>query len=263
MFAFYENHQEQEAFRRMTIQNFDFPSHLHKETEIVYITEGRCILHIEHQQYELTKGMIAVIFPHCVHSYHARFDYEATIYLLDSVFLSDYEALLTAYCPETPIFESSVDMKSLLQQTEPLSPTANYRQYFLQKALWQLIFAQFLQVLELRKRASENLSLTHQILSYIDTHYREPLSADSVAEALHSNVYTISKIFSNKIEMSFPLYLAHLRISHAKQLLETTTLSILEIALQSGFETQRSFNRHFINQTQTTPRVYRSNYLSH
>ena len=63
--------------------------------------------------------------------------------------------------------------------------------------------------------------------------------------------------------MSLPLYLAHLRISYAKQQLETTTLSILEIALQAGFETQRSFNRHFLQQTNLTPSAYRSKYLIH
>lgn len=263
MFAFYENHRENEPVRRMDIQNFHFPNHLHKETEIVCVTSGICILKIEQQEYQLTEGMIAIIFPHCVHRYYSTFDYQATIHLIDSSFLSDYESLLTAYCPKNPIFDSSYEMKNLLAQIKALDSTDDYRQYYLQKALWHLIFAQFIQVFELRKRQSEKLSLTHQILTYIDTHYREPISAADIALAVHSNVYTVSKIFANKIGMSLPLYLAHLRISYAKQQLETTTLSILEIALQAGFETQRSFNRHFLQQTNLTPSAYRSKYLIH
>lgn len=260
MFAFYEHHNRKEQIRRIEIANFSFPSHLHQETEIVHITKGTCLLTIEKEKHLLTTGMIALIFPHCVHSYHSNYDYQAEIFIIDTPFLSEYELLLTTYLPEMPIIKESTLIQKFLKEVDDNFTVHDFRELALQRALWYMIFALSIQTMTFKKRQSNNLTLVHQILSYIDEHYRAPITTQEIAQNIGCSVFTISKIFSQKIGMSFPEYLAHLRISYAKQLIETTTYSILDIALKAGFENQRSFNRHFLKQTGQTPSDYRQSY---
>lgn len=257
MFSFYENHNKKEQIRRIEIANFSFPSHLHQETEILIVTKGTCYLTIEQEKHLLTSGMIAIIFPHCVHSYHNDYDYQAEIFIVDTAFLSEYELLLTTYLPEIPIIKESTPIHNYLKEIDTNLFIHDFRKLALQRALWNMIFALAIQKMTFKKRLTNNLTLVHQILAYINKHYRTPITTQEIATNLECSVFTISKIFSHKIGMSFPEYLAHLRISYAKQLIETTTLSILDISLEAGFENQRSFNRHFLKQTDQTPRAYR------
>jgi transcriptional regulator GlxA family with amidase domain len=56
-------------------------------------------------------------------------------------------------------------------------------------------------------------------------------------------------------------YLHTLRVEHAKNLLRQSSRSILEIAYESGFSDQRTFNRVFKQHTDRTPKEYRRQHL--
>ncbi len=47
----------------------DFPEHMHKYIEIVYVYKGFQHLKIENQDFEVTEGFMTVIFPDTVHSF--------------------------------------------------------------------------------------------------------------------------------------------------------------------------------------------------
>ena len=260
MSFFYEKHAEDDPVKIFEIGNFDFPSHLHKEVEIVQVIRGTCTMTIEQETHQFTAGSAAVIFPHCIHSYHFSHDYTANLYIVNAQLIPDYEQLMANFLPETPIIIANHELETCLSRSHQ-TPT-DFRDLYFRRALWNMIFALIIQQMTFVKRDSGGLTLTHKILTYINNHYLEPLSLQELASTLDCNTFTISKIFSNKVGISFPLYLAHLRIAFAKQLLETTEDSIIEIAFAAGFDNQRSFNRSFLKIAGLTPREYRNERLA-
>ena len=60
-------------------------------------------------------------------------------------------------------------------------------------------------------------------------------------------------------ENSFSNYLNKIRIEQSKLLLKNTDSSIVEIALEVGFEDQSYFSKVFKNLTKMTPKQYRQN----
>ena len=85
--------------------------------------------------------------------------------------------------------------------------------------------------------------------------------------SLHSHLADISspyvrKIYSRYFREHFQLtlsqYITYLRLSHAKHLLETTSLSITETALQSGFPNVSYFIRTFKNTFHVPASAYRN-----
>ncbi len=52
-------------------------------------------------------------------------------------------------------------------------------------------------------------------------------------------------------------WLAGARLRHARRLLETTTLSVLDVALECGYDSMSHFHRLFKDDTGTTPLAYR------
>ena len=59
------------------------------------------------------------------------------------------------------------------------------------------------------------------------------------------------------IRTSFDEYVKMLRIGYAQKWLIETGLPVLQIAFDSGFENQQSFNRVFKQKTGLTPLTYR------
>ena len=96
-----------------------------------------------------------------------------------------------------------------------------------------------------------------QIASYINTHYTEPLTINMLADLCNiSPTYFISA-FKKAIGVSPHQYLSRLRLSNARQLLETSNYSVQEIALMCGFQKPNTFTSLFKSTHGMTPQQYR------
>ena len=66
------------------------------------------------------------------------------------------------------------------------------------------------------------------------------------------------RLFSKTFHRNFNQYLNDARLNYACQRLENTSDSITKICLDSGFESQRTFNRVFKERYKISPSDYRS-----
>lgn len=83
------------------------------------------------------------------------------------------------------------------------------------------------------------------------------MSLNDVADYMQVSIYTASRLLKNATGVNFRKLLNDLRIEHAKDLLAHSTLSIQEIAEQSGFTTASYFVSVFKKSEGITPNVYR------
>jgi len=84
---------------------------------------------------------------------------------------------------------------------------------------------------------------------------------DDVALAANLTRRTFTRRFQAAFAMSFGDWLVEQRLSLAQELLETTRLSIEDIALKSGFGATASLRKHFSVRLQTSPLQYRREFL--
>jgi two-component system response regulator YesN len=106
---------------------------------------------------------------------------------------------------------------------------------------------------------SKNPVLIQKCISYINEHYNEDINLETVANIVHLNPSYFSSIFKKEVGVSFSNYLNKIRIEQSKLLLKNTDSSIVEIALEVGFEDQSYFSKVFKNLTKMTPKQYRQN----
>lgn len=95
-------------------------------------------------------------------------------------------------------------------------------------------------------------------LTCIQDHYMDP-TLDNTRLALEANISEVyfRRLFREKYGMPPGQYLTNVRIRRARQLLESSWLSVTEIAGQSGFSSVYHFCRAFKNNTGMTPTDYR------
>lgn len=96
-----------------------------------------------------------------------------------------------------------------------------------------------------------------QILVTIDASLTADLSLKRFAEELFLNTSYLSSLFKKEVGMTLTDYVNHCRLTYAKKLLKSTTLSIQDIALQSGFSDIHYFTRLFRRENHVTPREWR------
>ncbi|HIV67414.1 MAG TPA: AraC family transcriptional regulator [Candidatus Butyricicoccus stercorigallinarum] len=100
-----------------------------------------------------------------------------------------------------------------------------------------------------------------RIKSYIDEHYTEPITLQSMGEALHISPYYLSHVFKQMSGYSPVQYLLRRRIGEAQTLLITTDLPITTIAGMVGYDTQSYFNLQFTKNVGMPPKKFRQNYI--
>ena len=99
------------------------------------------------------------------------------------------------------------------------------------------------------------------ITRYLQEHLAEEMSLSVLAEEFHLNPQYISQLFKNEIGVGFLAYLTNIRMEKAKKLLLSTSLSIAEVAEQSGYGDYRVFTKVFKKTEGITPSQYRRDFL--
>ncbi|MGM9677567.1 MAG: helix-turn-helix domain-containing protein [Butyricicoccus sp.] len=80
---------------------------------------------------------------------------------------------------------------------------------------------------------------------FIDAHYAEELTLPALAEQLHLTPGYLSTLMKRELGMTFSEYVLHVRMEHAKELLEQENLRIYEVAIRVGYSNQYYFNKLF------------------
>lgn len=99
------------------------------------------------------------------------------------------------------------------------------------------------------------------IKSYFSLHLDESITIGELAKRASLSPSRFSALFKRRFGMAPHRYLLELRISHAKELLETTELSQEEIAAYCGFANIHHFSKTFKKKTGKPPGAFRQSYL--
>ncbi|MGL4619565.1 MAG: helix-turn-helix domain-containing protein [Chroococcidiopsis sp.] len=98
-----------------------------------------------------------------------------------------------------------------------------------------------------------------QVLDYIHDYLDQDIKLADLAELLDMSQFYFSAQFKQAIGISPYQYLLQQRVERAKQLLKKTERSIMEIALECGFNSHSHLSKQFRQLVGITPKVYRSN----
>ncbi len=259
MHTFYQKRDR--SFLCSISTNLNYPPHLHKQFELMYVLSGEITVTINNETKELFPGDIAVSFPNTIHSLKTPGDSRILLMIFDS-YLADIPSVnplkkkpLSAFIAADRLHKDiPYCMNALLNIPKPYEAGSDSS---LVKGYLTVILCRLLENLELTQGQADDLNLVHQVLVYIDEHFTDPLTLEQIAGKLNTSKYYLSRIFHNQFHTSFNLYLNNQRIRMAKYLLSSTDLSVTEISFQSGFESMRTFYRAFNGICNITPVRYR------
>lgn len=239
-------------------ENLTFPPHLHKEIEFIMCIEGELEVICNGKTEVLKPNDFMLAFPNTIHSYRTSINNKFIL----SIVSPDYLPLFKDYFihePETPFIKYKSthfirDYVVLLANESCLERNKEIMIGYL-----HLILAGALKELTLVPKNQQKYDdILPELLLFLENNYRNDLSLTDIALHFGLNASYLSRLLSSKLNCTLTHYLYELRIGYAKYLLDTSQLTITQIAFDCGFSTQRTFNRAFIKIVKITPREYRN-----
>lgn len=257
----------------------DFPKvplHWHDEMEMIYIKKGCGIVSIDFTVYHVRAGDILIVIPGQLHTIEQepgeRMEYENIIFQLsmltplhgdtcgEEYFIPMLQRRLVLPSYLHPGCEFYPEAAACLDQADQLCfhrPAAY--QMSVKGHLFQLFFILFSHACG-QAAASPNqksLEKTKMILKHMETHYAEKLTIKEMAEACGFSQSHFMKFFKGAMGTSFTSYLNEYRLTMASRLLLSSSVPILTIAGETGFDNLSYFNRSFKQMFGMTPREFR------
>lgn len=257
--------------------DFFVPLHWHKKTEIMQIHTGSCEVTIGNETFSSKPEDIFCINSeelHRIASNDISLTYSTFIFSVDTLAfaVSDKaQLLLKPLIEDTLRFPTQITDSAAKQLLSPLlhrilqaadQKKAGY-ELLVKAGLLQftaeLLYGGLLlptDPVSLHASGYQRERLK-SILSYLKQHLTEPLTLASMANTFHMSEKYFSRYFRNATGQTFTAYLNTLRMMHACKLLLETDHTVLEIALECGYENVSYFIRLFHTFMHCTPLQYR------
>ncbi|EUJ34586.1 bacterial regulatory helix-turn-helix s, AraC family protein [Brochothrix thermosphacta DSM 20171 = FSL F6-1036] len=104
---------------------------------------------------------------------------------------------------------------------------------------------------------NDNKIKNREVMAYINEHHTEKLTLQKLADHFYVSKFYLAHRFKEDLGMSVGKYLKEIRLLYAIRQLETSHLSVGEIAINNGFPNVRSFSDVFKERNGMTPTEFR------
>lgn len=262
-----------------THPHYTMPFHWHTEWELIRIRKGCVSLHADDYEFTAREGDILLFRDSMLHGSPPPEDvlYDCLVFDLHGLFRSSelfkmylrpiyrMEILPDIYYPKetnADIYPDVAELMDIHLRHDKNPADTEYLELITVSTLSHL----FLRILqnghytENTKDSESSANRINQIksvLEYIEKQYKNEITLSDLANVAVMNPRYFCRIFKQITALSPMDYVIYYRIEQACKLLSTTNLSILDIALECGFNDCSYFIRTFKKRKGMTPNHYR------
>ena len=251
--------------------------HWHKEFQFCLVTGGAITCHINSSEYTISAGDGIFINSGCLHMVRSADGYEGTYICFNfhpkllklfpgSVFETRYLLPYTdSMTPESVLFSRSVSwQRDCLELFIRIYNLLEHESQGYELEIISLLY-QFWCLLirnidfpdnKKRKNGHQN-QIVSAILSYIAQNYSEALSIKDISKAAACSGSECCRIFKRTLNQTIFEYLNTYRLEQAAELLANSTLSVSDIAYETGCCSTSYVIKNFKKFFHTTPLQYR------
>lgn len=236
----------------------------HDYYEIYCLLEGERRIFLGDKIFTLQKKTLVVIPPFCMHKTEGGPYKRMNIYISPNLLDTDEKATLDA-CSKMIAFRLNDNQDLIFALLKSVS--LNQKKAVKTKYELSLIktFLYFLSVSKIQSvpqvfspvTIQKDDVLVTELTAYINEHYSEKLTLNSLAKLFYISKNSLSRRFFNVMNISVMEYCNIVRFNAAKNLLLTTKKSVMEISELCGFSSANYFSLIFKKQIGLSPLNYR------
>ncbi len=234
--------------------------HSHHFTELFYVLNGKGVFVINDKTFEIQKDDFIIVNANVMHN-EASSSEDPLHYIVMGT--DELEFQINSgknYCIYNFATYSKLlrfYIKSILSE---MKTKDEHFEYICQNLFQNLVYqTQRWTKIQFQDTPSQKTNKECRFIEqYLNEHFREDISLQSLSEIVHFSKYYLAHAFKEYKGISPINYLTQVRINEAKHLLETTDFSVAKIADFTGFSSQSYFSQIFHKETGMTPNKYRT-----
>ncbi|WP_312149802.1 response regulator [Paenibacillus odorifer] len=163
---------------------------------------------------------------------------------------------------EQELIQFGVEAGPSLQDTNPiLERLANYSTFQEVEEDFRVLLNKMSGQIGSRM-GSKELKQLSQVKTYIEEHYPENITLESMAGMMFMNSYYFSSFFKKHTGQNFKNYVTEVRMNHALRLLLQSDMMVYEIADSVGYNNARHFSDMFKKKYGKLPQEYKQSFKS-
>ena len=238
----------------------------HDFIEIEFFFRGQGIHYLNGVPYQVCKGMCYLLLPGDYHYYeltegeHCRIcNIKLDVSIPSPAILQQLQSLPRPYV-------AVVDDETYTQLQRELELLSTYCSENPTPDLLSTNIAERVMILLIKnlKQSGSDTKVPFQealqtVIDHVNTHYHQSITSVEMAKLTGLSTHYFSTYFKNHTGLTFCDYINRVRLFRALDLMETTTLSLKEIAFMVGFSSQAYFTRMFTRFFSVSPMQHRKN----
>lgn len=248
------------------------PSHWHNSVEIIFVLRGTVEVRVNDERRMLSEGDVLLINQCHVHEVVGLDRNIIATFLIPSSYLKEKLVQVEEISFNCYSGDKDRERRHALNQIRRLLAEMvqlQYHQGNVYKIDMQIRMLEVFSILLKQFRLEESEGIMNEkymermlrIITYIDDHYKEAITLQSIAEREFLSIPYLSKFFRENIGLNFQAYLASVRLKHTvEELIYSIETPIADIALKNGFPNTKSFYATFKARYNVTPNEYRKQF---
>ena len=253
-----------------------YPPHWHNAAEFTVALKDGCKYKVGDTLYRLNAGDILLAWPGQIHETvkiprkGAMFIQFASIIIENNMDLLSVSRFLNECnyisAKEEPVLAEFIadrifEIERIMRSNDMFSETRSKGcVYEILLKIAEHVMSDNRAILENEDTTKIGWQYIHAACNYISENSSNPITQTEVADHIGISTFYFSKLFKQYMHISFPAYLANIRVKSATSLLLDKGLSITDCAFMAGFQSTTTFNKVFREITGYSPRNYRKLY---
>lgn len=251
-----------------TRENDNFIPHFHQSIELVYVKKGMLTAIVDGAKQHVHEKQLLICSSYAVHTYMSEEPNETVVMIVPLSSVPSLQKVLQKKVFRHAVWDLQRDGMDELITLFPLLP-AHWPSYSpeVRKGVSYTVLGLAIDHVGLcenaeSKRHGTMRDVLRDVLTYLQENYRQPLKLEDVARHFGYSKSRFSRLFHDYLGCSMNEYLMAQRCRHAAEMLLDSELTMLDIALNVGFECLRTFYRAFHACYQCTPSQYVKNHTN-
>lgn len=218
------------------------PSHFHKKLEILYVDEGDKKIITNNKMIVLHEGDLFIADSYVIHAYLDSRNSTQTCIVFPNMYLTDY---FNAYGNKL-LSGNVITDKEFTSELLPIirSLKDENRNNLVTQGCVDLLLGKIVDKLGVsEKEYKYDVGIIGDIITYIDEHYAEEITLDTLANHFGYSKYYFSRLFNSCMGTSITDYISIIRADKVLEMLKNSDVTISEAIFSSGFSSIPTFYR--------------------
>ncbi len=236
--------------------------HLHRDSYdsflLMYIQSGSLTLEFEGRTEQIEAGSFVLIDCYEPHSYYSAAGWESIWCHFDGPTARAHYATIKSHLGNIFSLSNPYPIISKLETIYHTFSDGNIiREPLMSKYINDILTAFLLYAPE-KNNSSNYINMTQEIISYVNEHFTEDISVDTLAGRAGLSLYHFIRTFKKETGFTPHEYIVNTRINTAKYLLKNSKLPVKDICFNTGFSCESVFCSAFKKHQGITPMEYRA-----